>query len=45
MEKKLSDTVYENSCRSMLDFKIVSGDFYEFVEKENKKMFYFIKNI
>lgn len=42
--KKLSDTVYQNSCRSMLDFKIVSGDFYEFVEKENKKNVLFYKN-
>lgn len=29
---EVKDTVYRGSCREMLDFKIVSGDFYEFVE-------------
>lgn len=31
------DTVYEKSSRETLDFKIVSGDFYDFAEKENGK--------
>lgn len=42
--KKLNDTVYEKSCRSMLEFKIVSGDFYEFVEKKSNKDILCYKN-
>ena len=30
-------TIYGQSSRQMLDFQIVSGDFYRFVQKENGK--------
>ena len=32
--RESKDTVYRNSCTEMLDFKIVSGDFYELAESE-----------
>ncbi|MGN0132244.1 MAG: hypothetical protein ACI4AA_07385 [Lachnospiraceae bacterium] len=31
------NTIYQNSCREMLDFKIVSGDFYQLVKRDNGK--------
>lgn len=42
--RKIKDTVYWNSCREMLDFKIVSGDFYEFAESGAGKSALFYKN-
>lgn len=34
---RLENTIYGQSCRQMLDFKIVSGDFFDFAKRENGK--------
>lgn len=41
---KPKDTVYQNSCQKMLDFKIVSGDHYEFSKHKNGKNILLFKN-
>ena len=40
----IKDTVYENSQQEVLDFKILSGDFYDFSEKEDDKKILRYKN-
>lgn len=41
---KIRDTIYGNSNTHMLDFRIVSGDFYEPLQKENGKYAWQYKN-
>lgn len=43
-ELNIEDTIYQNSCQKMLDFKIVSGDHYDFVEEETGKKMLLYKN-
>ncbi|MGN0318335.1 MAG: hypothetical protein ACI4E1_10450 [Lachnospira sp.] len=40
----LKDTVYANSYKKMLEFKIVSGDFYEFAQNKDGKNVLLYKN-
>lgn len=42
--KELKNTVYKNSCQEMLDFKIVSGDFYEFAQNDKNEAILRYKN-